>query len=74
MKPHEMRELTIDELKIHHRTLVDELVNLRIKLAMRQLDNGVQVKHLKRKVARTNTILREKQMGAVPGEKLAASK
>ena len=74
MKPHEMREMTLEELKVHHGTLVDELVNLRIKLAMRQLDNAVQVKHLKREVARTNTILREKQLGAAPGEKLAASK
>ena len=74
MKPHEMREMTLDELKSHHDTLVDELVNLRIKLAMRQLDNAVQVKHLRREVARANTILREKQMGAAPGEKPTASK
>lgn len=74
MKPHEMRELTFNELKTHHETLVDQLVNLRVKLAMRQLDNGVQVKYLRREVARTNTILREKQMGAAPGEKPAASK
>jgi len=74
MKPHEMRDMTLDELKAHHDTLVDELVNLRLKLSMRQLDNAVRVKYLKRDVARANTILREKQMGAAPGAKPAASK
>lgn len=70
MKAHDMREMTLEELQIHHDSLVDELVNLRIKLAMRQLDNPVQVRHLRRDVARAKSILRDKMLGAKPGEVL----
>lgn len=68
MKAHDMREMTLEELQVHHDSLIDELVNLRIKLAMRQLDNPLRVRHLRREVARAKTILREKQLGALPGE------
>jgi large subunit ribosomal protein L29 len=69
MKPHEMREMTLDELKAHHDGLIDELVNLRVKLSMRQLDNPLRVRELRREVARARTILSEKRAGALPGEK-----
>ena len=69
MKAHEMRELTLEELKHQHDELIDELVNLRMKLAMRQIDNPLQVKFVKRNIARAKTILREKHLGAQPGEK-----
>jgi large subunit ribosomal protein L29 len=69
MKAHEMREMTLDELKHHQGELIDELVNLRMKLAMRQIDNPLQVKAVKRNVARAKTVLREKLLGAKPGEK-----
>ena len=68
MKAHEMREMTLEELQIHHDSMIDELVNLRIKLAMRQLDNPSRVKHLRREVARAKSVLREKHLGALPGE------
>ncbi len=68
MKAHDMREMTLEELEAHHDSLIDELVNLRIKLSMRQLDNPLRVHYLKRDVARAKTILREKRMGAQPGE------
>jgi large subunit ribosomal protein L29 len=74
MKAHDMREMTLEELQVHHDSLVDELVNLRIKLAMRQLDNPLRVRHLRREVARAKTVLREKQLGALPGEKPRAGR
>jgi large subunit ribosomal protein L29 len=70
MKPHEMREMTLDELKVHHDSLVDELVNLQVKLSMRQIDNPMRVGHVRREIARAKTILREKALGAMPGQKL----
>jgi len=69
MKPHDMREMTLEELKSHHDTLVDELVNLRVKVNMRQQDNPMQVRKLRREVARAKTVLREKMQGAQPGQK-----
>jgi large subunit ribosomal protein L29 len=64
--------MTLDELEIHRRELIDELANLRVKLAMRQLDNPLRVRLLRREVARSETILREKKLGAKPGEILGA--
>jgi large subunit ribosomal protein L29 len=73
MKSNEMRDMTLEELKNHHDTVVDELVNLRIKVAMRQQDNPMRVRKLRREVARAKTVLREKQMGAKPGQKPGAA-
>ena len=72
MDSREMRELTLEELKNHHDTLIDELVNLRVKVAMRQQDNPMRVRTLRREVARAKTVLREKKLGAKPGQKLGA--
>ena len=74
MKAHEMRELTQEELQNQHDTLVDELVNLRIKLAVKQLDNPLRVAVVRREIARAKTILREKRLGAKPGEVLRQEK
>lgn len=68
MKAHEMREMTADELEQHRDGLVEEIVNLRIKLAVRQLDNPLSVRVLRKEIARANTILTEKSHGAKPGE------
>ena len=68
MKSHDMREMTLEELEAHHESLVDELINLKIKLSMRQLDNPLRVRGLRRDVARAKTVLREKRTGALPGE------
>lgn len=72
MKPHDMREMTLEELKQHHDTLVEELVNLKIKLSVKQLDNPLRVREVRREIARAKTVLRDKQLGAKPGE-LAAT-
>jgi len=60
VKSADLRNMTESELKAHHETLVDELVNLRVKLSMRQLDNPLRVRALRRDIARTMTILRQK--------------
>jgi len=60
MKAADLRNMTESELKAHHETLVDELVNLRVKLSMRQLDNPLRVRGLRRDIARVMTVLRQK--------------
>jgi large subunit ribosomal protein L29 len=74
MKAHDMREMTLEELEVHHDSLIDELINLKIKLKMRQLDNPMRVHSLRRDVARVKTILREKRTGALPGETTGVNK
>lgn len=72
MKPHDMREMTLEELQQHHDTLMGELVNLKIKLSVKQLDNPLRVREIKKEIARAKTILRDKSLGAKPGELLSA--
>ena len=73
MKPHDMREMTLEELQQHHDTLVEELVHLKIKLSVKQLDNPLRVREVRREIARTKTVLRDKKLGAKPGELSAAT-
>ncbi|MFH1755936.1 MAG: 50S ribosomal protein L29 [Candidatus Latescibacterota bacterium] len=68
MKAPEMREMTLEELTVHHDSLIDELVNLRMKLSIKQLDNPKRVTYLRREIARAKTILKDKVGGAKPGE------
>ncbi len=71
MKPHEMREMAEDELQQHHDGLVEELVHLKIKLAVKQLDNPLSVRYLRKEIARAKTVIRDKALGARPGQKLS---
>jgi large subunit ribosomal protein L29 len=68
MKAHEMRELTLDELQHRLDGMVDELVNLKIKLSVKQLDNPLRVRMLRKEIARAMTVLVVKRQGARPGE------
>ena len=61
MKANDLRNMTESELKAHQETLVDELVNLRVKLSMRQLDNPLRVRALRKDIARVMTVIRQKQ-------------
>jgi large subunit ribosomal protein L29 len=69
VKSHDMRDMTLDELQTRHDEMLDELVNLRIRLPLKQVDNPLRVRMLRRDIARARTILREKALGAKPGEK-----
>jgi large subunit ribosomal protein L29 len=64
MKPLEMRNMTVDELKSHHDTLLDELSGLRIKHVLRQLDDPMKLRTLRKQIARAKTIIRQKQTSA----------
>ena len=64
MKPLEMRNMTVHELKSHHDTLLDELSGLRIKHVLRQLDDPMKLRTLRKQIARAKTIIRQKQTSA----------
>ena len=66
MKAADLRNMTAIELKAHHDTLIDELVNLRVKLSLRQLDNPLRVRALRKDIARVNTVLRQKEGPGTP--------
>lgn len=61
MKPQELRDLTMDELKQKLEDFHEELFNLRFQLAMNRLDNSSKISLTKRDIARVNTIITEKK-------------
>ncbi len=63
MKADEMRALGKDELLKNLDQAHQELFNLRFRLHTRQLVNHREIPKVKRKIARLNTILREKELG-----------
>ena len=61
MKPAEVRELTVDDLRAREKELDDQLFRLRIQKSMGTLEAPAKVRDLRRDLARIKTILREKQ-------------
>jgi large subunit ribosomal protein L29 len=60
-KAHELRDLPLEELESLEKEKSEELMNTKIKLNMRQLDNPLQVREMRREVAVIKTIITEKK-------------
>jgi large subunit ribosomal protein L29 len=63
MKIEEMRALSMEELAKNLEQAHQELFNLRTRLATKQLVNHREIPRVRKKIARLNTVLREKQLG-----------
>ncbi len=61
MKIKELRQLPIEELKIRLRDTQEELANLKFQHALRQLDNPLRIRMLRRDIAKLKTLLRERE-------------
>jgi large subunit ribosomal protein L29 len=61
MKIAEVRELSLDELRVREQDLDDQLFRLRVQKSMGQLEAPAKVRELRRDLARVKTILKEKQ-------------
>ena len=59
MKAKELRDLTYEELLKKENDLQDELFNLRFRLATGQLDNPMELKSVKKDMARVKTVIRQ---------------
>ena len=64
MKAVELKELTLDELISREEELTEELARLRIQLSIKRLDNPLQVRIVRRDLARVKTIIAEKAAAA----------
>jgi large subunit ribosomal protein L29 len=64
MKAETLREYSDLELKEKLADLKNELFNLRFQLATGQLENPVQIKYVKRDIARAKTVIRERELNA----------
>jgi len=62
MKKEQMRELTREELLQRKSETEEELFNLRLQKASKELDNPLRQRTLRRDLARINTILREDEL------------
>ena len=61
MKPQEMRTFSQDELKGQLNDSYRELLNLRFRLATKQLVNYHEIRNVRKRIARLKTIIRERE-------------
>ncbi|MXN64066.1 50S ribosomal protein L29 [Rhizobiales bacterium] len=64
MKATDVRAKTIDELSTELEALKKEQFNLRFQKATGQLENTARVRQVRRDIARIQTIMRDKRVGA----------
>ena len=62
MKPNKVREMSNVELENELSNLKAELFKLRFQSATQQLDNPLQIRNVRRDIARVKTILREREL------------
>lgn len=62
MKAKNLRDLTQEELDRKITELKEELFNLRFQLATGQLENPMRLHEVRKTIARTHTVLRERQL------------
>ena len=71
MKPHEIREKTLDEVTGDLLAARENLRNLKFQIVTSQLDKTSSITQAKREIARLSTIIREHELGI---RKLSVSK
>ena len=64
MKPNKVREMSEVELNNELSNLKAELFKLRFQSATNQLDNPLQIKAVRKDIARIKTVLREKELSS----------
>jgi large subunit ribosomal protein L29 len=63
MKVEEIRALSSEELAKQLEAAHQELFNLRFRLATKQLVNHREIPRVKKKIARLETIMRQRELG-----------
>jgi large subunit ribosomal protein L29 len=63
MKATELNEMSPEELQVRLEDDLEALQNLRFQKALQQLENPLQVRHLRREIAQIKTVLREYELG-----------
>lgn len=63
MKAQEIRELTDEAIREELEDSQKELLNLRIRVATKQLTNTSEIGRVRKKIARLNTVLTERRLG-----------
>ena len=63
LKNNELRNLSTEELNNQVYSLKEQLFNLRRKKAVGNLDNMLELKRVRKDIARIYTVLRERELG-----------
>ncbi len=63
MKKPELNELGISELETRLKDNLEALQNLRFQKALQQLENPIQIRHIKKEIAQLKTVLKEYELG-----------
>ena len=63
MRVHEVRELSDEDLAQELEGSYKELLNVRFRLATKQMSNTSQLRIVRRNIARLNTVTRARQLG-----------
>lgn len=63
MKLRDLKEMDLDELKEKKNELWKEMLNLRTQTSIKQLDNPMKIRILRRSIAKINTLLRMHELG-----------
>jgi large subunit ribosomal protein L29 len=63
LKLQQLRELTREELLQKRNDLLDERFNLNMRRSLKELDNPLRLRQIRREIARINTVLREDELG-----------
>ncbi len=63
-KAHDLRDLTVEDLESLDREKAEELMNLRLRLKLRQVDNPLSIRELRRELATIKTVITEKKHAA----------
>lgn len=64
MTTQKLRDMTVEELHLKVKDLKEDLFNLRFQHATAQLDNPLQIRQVRRDLARVKTVLREREIRA----------
>ncbi|MFH1778755.1 MAG: 50S ribosomal protein L29 [Candidatus Omnitrophota bacterium] len=62
LKPHELRDLSVDELKTKYNALLQELFNLRQQARTGKLEKPDKIWQTRKDIARILTVLKEKEI------------
>ena len=63
MKMEELRQLSLDELKLKYEDIMEEMENLHFQHSTHQLDNPLRIRLLRKDIARIKTMFHEQELG-----------
>jgi large subunit ribosomal protein L29 len=61
-----IRSMEVDEIETRIKGLEEELFNLRFRNAMKQLENPLEIRNVRRDLARLKTVLKQHRSGVRP--------